>query len=149
MATTLLKRTAAIWVPPRSVGERALAAEPSLVAMLPAPESSGGVRWARVSLEALPAMKSAALVFDARDVTLMPVKLPPDTSKQLVCPMPGLVVSIDVAERQEVKEGEKLAVVEAMKMENILRAERDGTVVKIHAAPGANLAVDAIIMEFE
>jgi general secretion pathway protein L len=91
MATTLLKRTAAIWVPPRSVGERALAAEPSLVAMLPAPESSGGVRWARVSLEALPAMKSAALVFDARDVTLMPVKLPPLSGARLARALPNLV----------------------------------------------------------
>jgi propionyl-CoA carboxylase alpha chain len=93
-----------------------------------------------------------ATVYNAREAELaklMPVKLPPDTSKQLLCPMPGLVVSIDVAEGQEVKAGEKLAVVEAMKMENILRAERDATVAKILAAPGANLAVDAIIMEFE
>jgi propionyl-CoA carboxylase alpha chain len=96
--------------------------------------------------------EAAATVYNAREAELaklMPVKLPPDTSKQLLCPMPGLVVSIDVAEGQEVKAGEKLAVVEAMKMENILRAERDGTVAKIHAEPGANLAVDAIIMEFE
>jgi propionyl-CoA carboxylase alpha chain len=93
-----------------------------------------------------------ATVYNEREAELaklMPVKLPPDTSKQLLCPMPGLVVSIDVAEGQEVKAGEKLAVVEAMKMENILRAERDATVAKIHAEPGANLAVDAIIMEFE
>ena len=55
----------------------------------------------------------------------MPVKLPPDTSKMLLCPMPGLVVSINVSEGQEVKAGETLAVVEAMKMENVLRAERD------------------------
>ncbi len=93
-----------------------------------------------------------ATVYNEREAELaklMPVKLPPDTSKQLLCPMPGLVVSIDVAEGQEVKAGEKLAVVEAMKMENILRAERDATVSKVHAEPGANLAVDAIIMEFE
>lgn len=79
---------------------------------------------------------------------LMPVKLPPDTSRLLLCPMPGLVVSIAVAEGQEVKAGETLAVVEAMKMENVLRAERDLTVGKIKAAPGESLAVDAIIMEF-
>jgi propionyl-CoA carboxylase alpha chain len=79
---------------------------------------------------------------------LMPVKLPPDTSKLLLCPMPGLVVSIAVFEGQEVKAGETLAVVEAMKMENVLRAERDLVVGKIKAAAGESLAVDAIIMEF-
>ena len=75
-------------------------------------------------------------------------KRPPDTSKLLLCPMPGLVVSIAVAEGQEVKAGETLAVVEAMKMENVLRAERDLTVAKINAKPGDSLAVDAVIMEF-
>ena len=79
---------------------------------------------------------------------LMPVKLPPDTSRLLLCPMPGLVVSISVAEGQNVKAGETLAVVEAMKMENVLRAERDLTVVKLRARPGDSLAVDAVIMEF-
>ena len=91
MATTLLKRAGVIWAPPRSIGERALAAEPSLVAMLPAPASSGGVRWARVSLEALPAIKSAVLIFDARDVTLMPVKLPPLSGTRLARALPNLV----------------------------------------------------------
>jgi propionyl-CoA carboxylase alpha chain len=79
---------------------------------------------------------------------LMPIKLPPDTSKLLLCPMPGLVVSIAVAEGQEVKAGETLAIVEAMKMENVLRAERDLTVGKINASQGDSLAVDAVIMEF-
>jgi propionyl-CoA carboxylase alpha chain len=79
---------------------------------------------------------------------LMPAKIAPDTSKLLLCPMPGLVVSILVAEAQEVKAGETLAVVEAMKMENVLRAERDLTVAKINAKPGDSLAVDAVIMEF-
>ncbi|MBB6223076.1 acetyl-CoA carboxylase biotin carboxylase subunit [Rhizobium leguminosarum] len=79
---------------------------------------------------------------------LMPVKLPPDTSKLLLCPMPGLVVSIAVAEGQEVKAGETLAIVEAMKMENVLRADRDLVVSKINAAAGESLAVDAVIMEF-
>jgi propionyl-CoA carboxylase alpha chain len=64
------------------------------------------------------------------------------------CPMPGLVVSISVSEGQEVKAGETLAVVEAMKMENVLRAERDGVVKAIKAKPGDSLAVDAVIMEF-
>ncbi|NTI22413.1 acetyl/propionyl/methylcrotonyl-CoA carboxylase subunit alpha [Rhizobium rhizogenes] len=80
---------------------------------------------------------------------LMPVKMPPDTSKLLLCPMPGLVVAIAVAEGQEVKAGETLAIVEAMKMENVLRAERDLTVGKINAKPGESLAVDAVIMEFD
>ncbi|AYG66347.1 MULTISPECIES: acetyl/propionyl/methylcrotonyl-CoA carboxylase subunit alpha [unclassified Rhizobium] len=79
---------------------------------------------------------------------LMPVKLPPDTSKLLLCPMPGLVVAIAVAEGQDVKAGETLAIVEAMKMENVLRAERDLVVGKINAKPGESLAVDAVIMEF-
>jgi propionyl-CoA carboxylase alpha chain len=80
---------------------------------------------------------------------LMPEKLPPDTSKFLLCPMPGLIVKINVAEGDEVQEGQALATVEAMKMENILRAERKGVVKKINAAPGASLKVDEIIMEFE
>ncbi len=71
-----------------------------------------------------------------------------DTGKKVLCPMPGLIVSIAVTEGQEVKAGETLAVVEAMKMQNVLRAERDGTVKKIHAAAGATLAVDALILEF-
>ncbi|QDG77122.1 acetyl/propionyl/methylcrotonyl-CoA carboxylase subunit alpha [Labrenzia sp. PHM005] len=79
---------------------------------------------------------------------LMPEKLPPDTSKMLLCPMPGLVVSISVSEGQEVKAGEQLAIVEAMKMENVLRAERDCVVTAIMAEPGDSLAVDAVIMEF-
>jgi propionyl-CoA carboxylase alpha chain len=80
---------------------------------------------------------------------LMPEKLPPDTSKFLLCPMPGLVVKINVTEGDEVQEGQALATVEAMKMENILKAERRGTVKKINAAAGASLKVDDIIMEFE
>ncbi|MCO8145769.1 acetyl/propionyl/methylcrotonyl-CoA carboxylase subunit alpha [Rhodovulum tesquicola] len=80
---------------------------------------------------------------------LMPEKLPPDTSKFLLCPMPGLIVSVDVEEGQEVQEGQALCVVEAMKMQNILRAERKGIVASIKAGPGASLAVDDVIMEFE
>ena len=79
----------------------------------------------------------------------MPVKEAADTSKMLPCPMPGLVVSIAVEAGQAVKAGETLCVVEAMKMENILRAERDVTVSSLHCAPGDILAVDAVIMEFE
>ncbi|MGY6412231.1 MAG: acetyl-CoA carboxylase biotin carboxylase subunit [Alkalilacustris sp.] len=80
---------------------------------------------------------------------LMPEKIPADMSKYLLCPMPGLVVALHVEEGAEVFEGQPLATVEAMKMENILRAERRGTVSSIRAAVGASLAVDEIIMEFE
>jgi propionyl-CoA carboxylase alpha chain len=79
---------------------------------------------------------------------MMPKKVPPDTSKMLLCPMPGLVVSVNVSEGQEVKAGEALAVVEAMKMENVLTAERDGTVKKINAHKGDSLALDDVILEF-
>jgi propionyl-CoA carboxylase alpha chain len=80
---------------------------------------------------------------------LMIEKTPPDTSKLLLCPMPGLIVKVEVAIGDEVQEGQSLCTVEAMKMENILRAERKSVVSKIHVAPGDSLAVDAIIMEFE
>ena len=80
---------------------------------------------------------------------LMPVKPPPDLSKFLLCPMPGLVVAVNVAAGEEVKAGQPLAVVEAMKMENVLRAERDGIVAAVRAAPGESLSVDAVILEFE
>ncbi|MBC8036734.1 MAG: acetyl/propionyl-CoA carboxylase subunit alpha, partial [Rhizobiales bacterium] len=92
-----------------------------------------------------------AYVFTEREaelVKLMPEKAAVDTSKKLLCPMPGLVISIAVGEGQEVKTGEPLAIVEAMKMENILRAERDVTVKKVNARKGDSLAVDAVIMEF-
>ncbi|KRS12423.1 acetyl-CoA carboxylase [Roseovarius atlanticus] len=80
---------------------------------------------------------------------LMPEKLAADTSKMLLCPMPGLIVSVNVAEGDEVQEGQALCTVEAMKMENILRAERKAVVTKINAGPGDSLAVDDVIMEFE
>jgi propionyl-CoA carboxylase alpha chain len=82
-------------------------------------------------------------------LALMPEKSPPDSSRLLLSPMPGLLSSLVVAPGQEVKAGEPLAVVEAMKMENVLRAERDGRVARIRAAPGDSLAVDQIILEFE
>ena len=78
----------------------------------------------------------------------MQEKLPPDTSKMLLCPMPGLIVKIDVETGQEVQEGQPLCTVEAMKMENILRAERIGVVAKINSSVGDSLAVDDIILEF-
>ena len=80
---------------------------------------------------------------------LMPVKEAPDTSKLLLCPMPGLVTRIDVEAGEAVEEGQALCIVEAMKMENVLRAERKGTVSKVNASPGDSLAVDDVILEFE
>jgi propionyl-CoA carboxylase alpha chain len=96
-------------------------------------------------------VETRAYVYTEREASyarLMPVRKTGDTGKQVVCPMPGLVVSIAVKEGQEVKAGETVAVVEAMKMENVLRAEIDGTVKKINAKPGDSLAVDAVILEF-
>ena len=81
--------------------------------------------------------------------SLMPEKLPPDTSRLLLCPMPGMLVKLDVAVGDEVQEGQALCTIEAMKMENILRAERKGKVAGINAGPGDSLGVDEVIMEFE
>ena len=92
-----------------------------------------------------------AIVYTEREAALaalMPEKAAADTSKLLLCPMPGLVKAVHVAAGQQIKAGDALAVVEAMKMENILRAERDATVKKINAKAGDSLAVDAVIMEF-
>jgi len=79
----------------------------------------------------------------------MPKKEPPDLSRLLLSPMPGLLVRVSVAEGDEVRAGEELAVVEAMKMENVLRAERDGVIKAVHAAAGDSLVVDQSILEFE
>ena len=79
----------------------------------------------------------------------MPVKAPPDMSRYLLSPMPGLLVSLAVKEGDTFNAGERLAVIEAMKMENTLRAERDGVVARINYESGARLAVDDRIMEFE
>jgi propionyl-CoA carboxylase alpha chain len=85
----------------------------------------------------------------ARLAKLIPAKTVTDSSKALRCPMPGLVVAVSVSEGQEVKAGEAVAVIEAMKMQNILRAERDGRVKKLLVAPGDSVAVEAVFGEFE
>ena len=95
--------------------------------------------------------QAEALVLTPRQAelyALMPVKAAPDTSKFLLSPMPGLLASVAVSEGQEIKAGEALAVVEAMKMENVLRAARDGTVKTLHAKAGDSLRVDQKIIEF-
>ena len=79
----------------------------------------------------------------------MIAKVAPDMSKYLVCPMPGLLVALHVGVGDTVEAGQPLAVVEAMKMENILRAEKSGKVKAVNAAQGESLAVDAIILEME
>jgi propionyl-CoA carboxylase alpha chain len=106
-----------------------------------------GIGWvltrggAELDIKVLPPAAAAALAG-------MPEKPKPDLSRHLLSPMPGLLVSLSVAAGQEVKAGEALAVVEAMKMENVLRAERDGTVAKLCAEAGDSLAVDQVILEF-
>ena len=85
---------------------------------------------------------------EAELAALMPIKEKADTSKFLLCPMPGMVVSLAVDVGQDVRAGDTLCVVEAMKMENVLKAERDGKVTKVLAKPGDSLNVDAVILEF-
>jgi propionyl-CoA carboxylase alpha chain len=85
----------------------------------------------------------------ARHESLMIEKLPPDLSRFLICPMPGMLMKLHVAEGETVQPGQPLATVEAMKMENILRAEKEGVIAKINAAEGESLAVDAVILELE
>jgi propionyl-CoA carboxylase alpha chain len=82
-------------------------------------------------------------------LAMIPAKRPADTSRLVLSPMPGLLTQVVVNEGQEVKAGEPLAVVEAMKMENVLRAERDGRVAKLCAKAGDSLAVDQVILEFD
>ena len=135
-------RLASPWTPGTPVWQGTI--DSQLVAMQVRPVPNG-FRLAHQGFEV------AVQVFTEAEATaarLMPVTTATDAGKKLLCPMPGLVVSIAVSEGQEVKAGETLAVVEAMKMQNVLRAERDGTVKKIHASPGATLAVDALILEF-
>lgn len=96
--------------------------------------------------------RHAVRVLDPRTARLaghMIEKTPPDLSKYLLCPMPGLLTALHVGEGDRVEAGQPLAVVEAMKMENILRAEKAGVVAKVAAKPGDSLAVDAVILEFE
>ena len=92
-----------------------------------------------------------AHVFTEREAAmaaLMPEKVAADMSRFLLCPMPGLIKAIHVSDGQDVKAGDNLAIIEAMKMENILKAERDGRVKIVRAKAGDSLAVDAVIMEF-
>jgi propionyl-CoA carboxylase alpha chain len=120
-----------------NVGDRAVSVQVRPLA------NGVSLSWGGVSVEARVMLPDIA----ALD-RIMPNKVPPDTSKALLCPMPGLVVAVNVAEGQAVKAGEVLAIVEAMKMENVLRAERDLTVARVLVVAGDSLSVDAVIMEF-
>ena len=102
------------------------------------------IRWRGAEIDA-----KLLTAKQAEYLAMMPEKIPPDTSKFLLCPMPGLVVSVAVGDGDEVQEGQPLATVEAMKMENILRAEKKCKVSKINAKAGDSLALDDVIMEFE
>ena len=87
--------------------------------------------------------------FAARMAALMPLKPALDTSRVLLCPMPGLITALPVTVGQDIKAGDALATVEAMKMENVLYAERDGVIAKILAKKGDSLARDDVILEFQ
>src|SRR5690606_19857399 len=114
-----------------------------------------GLRIARQGIDWLIATHGArhrARVLPARIAPLarhMIEKVPPDLSRLLLCPMPGLLVALHVGEGDRVEPGQRLATVEAMKMENILRAERAGTVTALRAAEGDSLATDAVILELD
>jgi propionyl-CoA carboxylase alpha chain len=131
------------WHPGATLARAEIGGQPMIVKVGPV---TGGfrLRWRGADLR--------ARVLSPRHAELaarLPEKAPPDTAKLLLCPMPGLVVRIDVAEGDEVYDGQALCMVEAMKMENVLRAERKGVVAKVHAKPGQSMAVDDVIMEFE
>jgi propionyl-CoA carboxylase alpha chain len=106
---------------------------------------AGGNRLRQGGAQAIVTVRSPSA---AKLAALMPVKAAADTSKFLLCPMPGLIVSVNVKEGQDVKAGESLAIVEAMKMENVLTAERDATVKKVNAKKGDSMALDDVILEF-
>ena len=136
-------RVEGAWTPGKSLAEMLVDGAPLV---LKVGKISGGFRIRTRGADLKVHVRSPR---QAELAELMPEKLPPDTSKLLLCPMPGLIVKVNVAEGDEVQDGQALCTVEAMKMENILRAERKGRVVKINAAPGDSLAVDDVIMEFE
>jgi propionyl-CoA carboxylase alpha chain len=131
------------WTPGQSLARLTVGGAPLV---LKVGKASGGfrLRWRGADLRV-----HVRTPRQAELAALMPEKQPPDTSKYLLCPMPGLIVKVDVAVGDTVQDGQSLCTVEAMKMENILRAERKGVVKKINANPGASLAVDDVIMEFE
>ncbi len=130
------------WTPGRPVWTGTVDGSPVAVQVRPA---LNGVHLAHAGAAA------QARVYTRREAelaALMPAKAEGGAGKHLLCPMPGLVKAIMVQAGQEVKAGEPLCIVEAMKMENVLRSERDGTIAKVSAKEGESLAVDAVILEY-
>ena len=136
-------RIASEWQPGRSHGHFSVDDERLAVKI-----GRAGTGW-RLRLRGMDIVAHVRSRRVAELARLMPKKAAADTSKMLLCPMPGVVTSIIVAAGDTVEVGQTLATVEAMKMENVLRAERKGVVKKVAAKPGASLAVDEPIMEFE
>ena len=136
-------RVTSDWTPGQSLARLQVAGEPLV---LKVDKRSSGFRIRYRGADMVVTIRTPR---QAELAARMPEKTPPDTSKMLLCPMPGLIVKVDVEEGQEVQEGQALCTVEAMKMENILRAEKKGTVAKINASAGDSLQVDDVIMEFE
>ena len=130
------------WQPGHPLAEVLIESKPVAFKVQPAP---GGFRMRQRGMDVKVQVLSSRV---AELAALMPEKAPPDTSNLLLCPMPGLITSVLVKEGDEVQEGQALAIVEAMKMENMLRAEKRAKVSKVLAKPGASLAVDDVIMEF-
>ena len=136
-------RVTSDWTPGDSLARLMVDGEPLV---LKVDKASGGFRLRTRGADLRVAVRTPR---QAELAAMMPEKVAADTSKLLLCPMPGLIVSLDVEVGDEVQEGQALCTVEAMKMENILKAERKGVVSKINAAAGDNLAVDDVILEFE
>jgi len=136
-------RVTSDWTPGDSLAELSVDGSPLV---LKAGKVSGGFRVRSRGADLKVHVRTPR---QAELASLMLEKTPPDTSKMLLCPMPGLIISIAVEVGDEVQEGQTLCAVEAMKMENILRAERKSVVTKINASAGDSLAVDDVIMEFE
>jgi propionyl-CoA carboxylase alpha chain len=136
-------RVASDWVPGNPLAVLDVDGEPLVAKVAPEP---GGFRMRHRGAE-LNVKVQTPRAFELSKHMLE--KVAPDTSKFLLCPMPGLVVALNVGAGDAVEEGQALCTIEAMKMENVLRAEKKGTVSKVNADVGASLAVDEIIMEFE
>lgn len=129
------------WTPGRPVMEGTIDAKPFAVKIAARTEGYR-LRLRGISVNAIVTTPRGAALHK-----LIPEKIPADTSRTIMSPMPGLVVSVDVKPGQEVKTGEGVAVVEAMKMQNIIRVERDGVVAKVHVAAGASVAADEVLVE--
>jgi propionyl-CoA carboxylase alpha chain len=136
-------RVVSDWSPGEAVFEGYVDGQPITVQVLPL--ASGY----RLSYMGAAVVTEALTRRTAELAAIMPVKVPPDTSKMIMSPMPGLLLRLSVDVGDDVQEGQEIAVVEAMKMENILRAERAGVVKSVNAAQGASLAADQVIVEFE